>query len=455
MSSDLLKEFGRPEEDLWRGVVSQSPANKASADEDDFGDFEEPENEKNVTQTRRSSSPPSNSISHLVDLGYNDWKPFSVDPGYLKSSTHSSGTEVQDAPSNDDDWGDYSQQSIMFDADMEATRQKSEADRKLVNKSGPKEPTNILLHPTTSSKAFAPTSPIPAIPSANRIQGSQEVTKARHQSSNVDSKRRVEATKAANIDQLKIDDEPRVDFEAAEVAKPGLLPSNFPPLRTFKAAKSSNLGPPPSNIPPPSILLPLIATLLGSLTTILKTVTTHEPLDQSNTLSPLRTSLSTTRAAARILAGRKLRWKRDILLSQSMKIGPAHSGKAGGMKLVGVDKAESRREDQEAAEALQVWKHQAGPLRSTIAALNGQLPESERFKVPEIGDDMPIRQGRPSEGMATAPKCCFLCGIKRDERVAKIDVDVEDSFGEWWVEHWGHVDCVVFWENHKHFLRQR
>lgn len=455
MSTDLLKEFGSPEESLWRGVASQSAANKASADEDDFGDFEDPESEEKVIQTHRGRSTPSNSVSHLVDSVYSGSKPFPVDPGHLRPSTHSPGTDVQDAPSSDDDWGEFSQQSVIFDADMEATRQQSEVDRWLVDESVHKEPANILPHPTTSLKAFTPASLIPATIGVNGSQGSQEVTKARQQSSKHDSKPRVEALRAANIDQQNIDDESWVDFEVVEAAEPGLLPSNGPSLRTLGAVEPSNLGPPPSNIPPPSVLLPLIATLLGSLIANLKPVTSHEPLNQPNALSQLRASLSTTRAAARILAGRKVRWKRDNLLSQSMKIGPAHSGNAGGMKLTGVDKAESRREDQEAAEALQAWKRQAGPFRSTIAAVNGHLPESERFKIPEIAENMPIRQGKPSEGMATAPKCCFLCGIKRDERVAKIDIDVEDSFGEWWVEHWGHVDCVVFWENHKGFLRQR
>ena len=455
MSSDLLKEFGSPEENLWRGVASQSPAHKASADEDDFGDFEDPQSQENVILSHRNPSPPSNSVSRLVDSGYSGRNPFSVDPGYLQPSTHSPGTDAQDALSNDDDWGGFTQQSVMFDADMEATRQKSEADRWLVDGSVPKEPANILLHPTTSLKAFTPGSLIPAIIGVKGSQGSQEVTKARQQSLKYDTEPRVEASRAENVDKRNTDDEPWVDFETVEAADPGLVPPNGPSAGTLGAVEPSNLGPPPSNIPPPSILLPLIATLLGSLTANLKTVTSYEPLNQPNTLSQLRASLSITRAAARILAGRKLRWKRDNLLSQSMKIGPAHSGKAGGMKLAGVDKAESRREDQEAAEALQAWKRQAGPFRSTIATVNGRLPESERFKIPDIAENMPVRQGKASEGMATAPRCCFLCGIKRDERVAKIDIDVEDSFGEWWVEHWGHVDCVVFWENHKGFLRQR
>ena len=438
MSSDLLKEFGSPELNPSRGVTSQNSATKASADEDDFGDFEDPENES-VTNAR-SSSPSSDAVRYPVA---SEWK---GTPQLLMD--HMSSTEIQNAPGNDEDWGDFSQQSVMFDADVEATRQKKEVERILVDQNKHEEPSNVLFHPITATQPFTPASSIPAIIGADGN---------RHQSSKDSSKRRVkaiEATEVGDLEQPTVDEEPWVDFDAVQAGRPGQKPSNSP-LLTFKAAETPALGPPPSNIPPPSILLPLIATLLKSLTTNLKKFISHQPLDHPNTLSQLRALLSTIRAAARILGGRKLRWKRDNILSQSMKIGPAHSGKAGGMKLAGVDKAESLREDQEAAEALQVWKQQAGPVRSTIAALNGQLPESGRFKVPEIAENMAIRQGKPSEGMVTAPRCCFLCGIKRDERVAKVDVDVEDSFGEWWVEHWGHVDCVAFWENHKDSLRQR
>ena len=440
MSLDLLKEFGSPDLNPSCGIVSQSLANKAPVEEDDFGDFEDPDNEENVINAR-SSSPPSSAVRYPATSEWN--------------VTQMSSMEVQNAPSNDDDWGDFSQHSVIFDADVEAARQKKEADRTLVDPCRHGEPTNMVFHPTTATQAFTPACSIPNIIGANGNEGSQELTKSRHHSLEDDSKRRVEATKATNLEQPTIDDEPWTDFEAVEAAKPGPKPPKGPPSLTRKVAEAPNPGPPPSNIPPPSILLPVVTTILGSLVTDLKKVTSHQPLDPRSTLSQFRASLSTTRAAARILAGRKLRWKRDNLLSQSMKIGPAHSGKAGGMKLAGVDKAESRREDQEAAEALQVWKQQVGPLRSMVAALNSQLRENERFRISEIEEDMLVRQGKSSEGMVTAPKCCFLCGIKRDERVAKVDVDVEDSFGEWWAEHWGHVDCVGFWEKYKNLLRQR
>ena len=454
MSSDLLKEFGSsrsPEVDPWHGVASQNPADKASAEEDDFGDFEGPENEDNVI-LRPSPSQHSNAVKNTVGFEWSGMQQASADERYSQSYNHPSTTEVSDAPSDDDDWGNFSQHSVMFDADVEVIRKSKEVDQTIVDQRRPEVSTNILLHPTAFTKAPTPASSIPATTGANGSQASQEITKARYESKDT-SKRSFEATKATSLEQPTIDDESWVDFEATT---PRSRLSNAPSSRTFKASEATNLGPPPSNIPPPSILLPVIATVLASLATELKAVISNQPLDKPSTISQLRALLSTIRAAARILAGRKLRWKRDKLLSQSMKIGPAHSGKAGGMKLAGVDKAESRREDQEAAEVQQVWKQQAGPLRSTIASLNGVLPdETERFKIPEIADNMPIRQGKPSEGMVTAPKCCFLCGIKRDERVMKVDFDVEDSFGEWWVEHWGHVDCVAFWENHKDLLRQR
>ncbi len=444
MSSDLLKEFGSLEGNPWVGAVSQSTGDKATADDDDFGDFEDPEIKQSITHTQSFSSP-SSAIRFPAGSEGGGAQTVSTDEGYLQPYIHSSTLVVQDAPGNDDDWGDFSQHSVIFDADLEATKLEKEVKRTIVDQREPKELTKILANALTPAASIPATTTI----GASDSQGSKKFTEPRRQSSKNAPKYRVKATNPTTIKQPTIDDEPWVDFEAAEAAEAATSP------RTFKEMEPSNLGPPPSNIPPPSILLPLIAKIFGHLAANLKAITSHQPLDQPGALTQLRALLATIRAAARILAGRKLRWKRDIHLSQSMKIGPARSGKAGGMKLAGVDKAESRREDQEAAEALQVWKQQAGPLRSTTVALNSHLPEHERFKIFEIAENMPIRQGRPNEGIVTAPKCCFLCGIKRDERVTNVDVDVEDSFGEWWVEHWGHFDCVNFWENHRDLLQQR
>ena len=213
--------------------------------------------------------------------------------------------------------------------------------------------------------------------------------------------------------------------------------------------KSAVTGSPPTNIPPPSILLSLSARLLHSLPSKLK----ESPYESEQSRIPtLQHHLSDLRTIAHILAGRKLRWKRDGLLSQSMKIGPA--GKQGGMKLTGVDKTEGWREDQEAAEVLRMWKQQAGLIRSAVGTLKGSS-SAGGLSVPELAESMPVRQAKPEEGAVTAPKACFLCGVKRDERVSRADVGVEDSFGEWWVEHWGHVDCVGFWTEQNVRLAQR
>lgn len=218
---------------------------------------------------------------------------------------------------------------------------------------------------------------------------------------------------------------------------------------------------PPSNVPPPSILLLAVVETLQSLLLEIKDMIipkglskeTQNKLDQESA-GEINHRLSMARAAARIIAGRKLRWRRDKYLSQSMKIGPANSGRAGGMKLTGIDKLENRREDGEVEEAVRTWKKHIGTLRAAVATANSRQPDLS-FVLPEILETMPVRTAKPSEGALVAPKICFLCGLKRDERIEKVDVNVEDSFGEWWIDHWGHVDCKTFWEEHKDPLSQR
>ncbi|KAL8948880.1 MAG: hypothetical protein Q9222_004968 [Ikaeria aurantiellina] len=231
---------------------------------------------------------------------------------------------------------------------------------------------------------------------------------------------------------------------------------------TSKPARFPGAGPAPTNIPPPSVLLTAIVSFLQSLPTDLKEIVafisinlmTSSPIAWESHLEKLTDLIAMINASARILAGRKLRQKRDTHLAQSMRIGPANAGKAGGMKLTGIDRTESRKEDQEAAEILRLWRQQAGSLKGQIARINAQQSEVN-LVLPDISENMPIRAAKIGEGAMTAPKCCFLCGLKREERVAKLDVNVEDSFGEWWVDHWGHVDCIQFWERHRDSLKQR
>lgn len=213
---------------------------------------------------------------------------------------------------------------------------------------------------------------------------------------------------------------------------------------------------PPTNVPPPTVLLAFFPDVLTSVQSILFSPGLKQKI-QSNPslLTILKSYLFTSIVSAHVLSGRKLRWKRDKILSQSMSIGQAGARGKSGMKLMGVDKAEAAREDREAEIFVRWWKDQVGRLRSAVAVANLTIMDhGEHLSVPEIGEVMPVRTATLDEGALTAPKCCFLCGLKREERVARIDAKVEDSFSEWWVDHWGHSACRDFWiaqsDNLKH-----
>jgi len=134
-----------------------------------------------------------------------------------------------------------------------------------------------------------------------------------------------------------------------------------------------------------------------------------------------------------------------------MKIGPAAAGGKGGMKLAGIDKAETSREDREAAEVVRVWKEQLGRLKSAVAVANTSLRDTRtHLVIPDISEIMHVRT---QEGALTAPKPCIICGLKREERITKVDLQVEDSFGEWWIEHWGHRACRNLWLEHESKLK--
>ncbi|KJX99102.1 hypothetical protein TI39_contig373g00003 [Zymoseptoria brevis] len=250
------------------------------------------------------------------------------------------------------------------------------------------------------------------------------------------------------------------DFETAEPTYP--FPStNATPYPT----PSSNLHhpsqppskplpkTPPITIPPPSTLLSLLPTLLTTLQTTLLTPLSHltsDPTSRSALLSHpstilfLRTHLSHLLALAHILAGRKLRWKRDSILAQSHRLGAA-GGK--GMKLAGIDRSLLIREDREALDAVQTYRPIASKLRAAVATIIKDAPSSTGLVVPEIAEVMPVKSLSVQEGGLAGVRACALCGLRREERVAKChDSGVEDSFGEWWVEGAEmHVCCARFW----------
>ena len=400
MSLDLLKEFGAPRDSIRSQKATQSTAKGPCAEEDDFGEFEDAEAEIDVP---------------TAQLG-----PF--DTRVQACSVE----KLADFPHDDDAWDDSVTESVLFDAEETVRTREALINISDTSEKVPQKPLAVTL--------------APIVPGSART------------ASTLDD---FESGSATKISQTPIIP---YHLSGKSTTPIGIATDNSGPKDGM--AEVENLGPPPSNIPPPSILLPLVSTIFQSMSGHIKAFATHqrvpsdlhEPLEQAR-VKQLQGVLSNARASARILAGRKLRWKRDTILSQSMKIGPA-GGKTHGMKLVGVDKVEARREDQEATEVLRTWKQQVGPLRSILSTITVHH-DGGSVSIPEISEAMPIHVIKAGEGAVTAPKCCFLCGVKRDERIAKVDVDVEDSFGEWWMEHWGHMDCVAFWFNHKSSLRQR
>ncbi|KAH7037867.1 uncharacterized protein B0I36DRAFT_72188 [Microdochium trichocladiopsis] len=214
---------------------------------------------------------------------------------------------------------------------------------------------------------------------------------------------------------------------------------------------------PPINIPPPSVLISIFPQLLGQANTFLFKPTAKQAqsvkdriLADPKTLEFLRGYLTLARVAARVIAGRKSRWHRDKFLAQSMSISAAGSK---GMKLAGVDKAQAARESREAGDVVDLWKENVGRLRSAVAAVNPTIPDAaSQLRVPELSESMHVTTAKD---VPAAVKACIICGLKREERVSKVDFTVEDSFGEWWSDHWGHVECKRFWLEHETALRQR
>ena len=400
MSLDLQKAFGcyeekKPEDpdNDWRN----QGAGVTLAEEDDFGDFEAPESTvvSDQISAERFSVPDYPIVSEAAQIQS------SREPEQIVL-----GEKVPTYTGLDDDWGDFTAQPLN-DANM---RSPYEGGTSRLNKGQSNERVGHKSLLMTSSN-----------PHENPL----------------------ELPRTASL----------IELHAEKQSSEGLGSSirSVPPVGvTF-----------PANIPPPSTLLSLTATLFQSLPAEIKTLLAawktstgqSTDIDQA-TLDQVKLQLSFTRAIARIIAGRKLRWKRDIRLSQSMKIGPAQAGKLGGMKLTGIDRTESRREDQEAAEVVRIWKQQVGSLRASVASAKAHHSGTD-LAIPEITEMMPVRALKGSEGAHTAPKCCLLCGLKREERVEKVDVNVEDSFGEWWTEHWGHYECRKFWESHEGSLQQR
>ncbi|KAL5428407.1 hypothetical protein PMIN04_000840 [Paraphaeosphaeria minitans] len=229
---------------------------------------------------------------------------------------------------------------------------------------------------------------------------------------------------------------------------------------TFDDAQPREL--PPTNVPPPAVLLTMFPLLFSDAQEKLFKPMAAQPLPMRNkvlaepaTITYLQGYMMLASVAAHIIAGRKLRWKRDQHLSQGMRIGPASSRATSGMKLSSIDKSESMKEEREASDVVRVWKEQVGRLRHVVSAAN-QIRAGSLGVVPDIQETMAVKVLRQGEGGVPAKEPCMLCGLKRDERVGAVDQGVEDSFGEWWVDQVNmHRGCRNFWGEHRDGLRQR
>ncbi|KAL9094490.1 MAG: hypothetical protein Q9165_003340 [Trypethelium subeluteriae] len=232
-----------------------------------------------------------------------------------------------------------------------------------------------------------------------------------------------------------------------------------PPLSRTRPLLPDDL--PPINIPPPVILFSLFPLLFSEMHTQFfqplarqDSSTKTKILKNSKAIEYLQGCLTLAATAGRIVAGRKQRWKRDTHLSQGMRIGPA--GRSGGMKLTGIDKAENNKEEREVLDVVRAWREQSGRLRSAVTAAQSASNAEYLGAIPDIQETMVVKTEKQLAGGVPAPHQCALCGLKRDERVVKVDNQVQDSFGEWWVEQVSmHKNCRDFWEEQKDSIRQR
>ena len=410
MSSDLLDAFSTSHSNHISKKDDHFAVSKPQDDEDDFGDFEHAANDASAfddhvlgTDVLNSTlvSPPFRAISEFdshtsaEQFASSENRTSQTYPGAFNRET-------------EEGWGDFEGGQVLFDVEQEAQN----APQPVVSNHEPEAAAEPLTD-FDADDAWDPVTPLPApLAPVHPI-----ITTARS----------VETSKS---------------------------PTN----QKATATAASDPGPPPVNLPPPSVFLAYITSMFEQLPSEFKTL--NQPPGQvsaggeaahKNRAEQFQKHAASIRASGRVIAGRKFRWKRDTILSQSMKIGPAGSG---GMKVSSLDKMEAVREDREIAEALHVWKRHVGGLRALVTKANAQNP-GLNLLLPDITTSMTVRKALARDGALTARKCCIVCGLNRDERVTSLDASVEDSFGEWWVEHWGHFDCVVFWVTCKNNLPQR
>ena len=118
------------------------------------------------------------------------------------------------------------------------------------------------------------------------------------------------------------------------------------------------------------------------------------------------------------------------------------------MKLASIDKSENLKEEKEAIDVVAEWEKHAHLFNSTTSKAGIHRPA---MHLTTSLRPSPVEGAR----IIKAAKACVLCGLRREERIPHVDIDVEDSFGEFWVEYWGHRDCRDIWVKYKELLSHR
>lgn len=447
MSADLFAEFGlnstpgsqqqgHHEHQERQERQGSSLVPDLHAGDDEFDDFVSPE--EDTQQTGQSNR------------GRRSYE----DDNLLFDATLETGLDTGEA----DDWGD-------FETAEPSAPPAPEPAQKPAQKPGP----DLLLNDLDLLETLSiEEPPRQAAPKAPKVPGATPKAPKAPRAPKTQTQRRGPVTAKAPEPEDDsfgdwgdfIDGPPTQPAATVQPAPPVQPTPKAQPTPTVQHAKTSSQAERttsqvrPTNIPPPSVLLEYLPRALDQLraqATQARKTQTQQP-DKAKAQAQLDTVASTTittlKTTARVIAGRTLRWKRDTILSQSMRIGPARSGKPGGMKLSTVNKNEDIKEQQQAVDVIALWRDRAA-LFSSIVQASGKKP------VPVIADSIRAITASPEQGALKASHACALCGLKREERLPRVDEGVEDSFGEWWTEHWGHTDCRVFWESNSKLLDQR
>ncbi|KAK4106581.1 hypothetical protein N658DRAFT_512381 [Parathielavia hyrcaniae] len=422
-------------------------AESGTHDDEDFGDFE--------TETTAATIPqaaPTASALDLLSLDSAPAPPKKLPPGLTLSNAalQASPASYPEAPKSP--YGSFQQRKPEPVKQLQVKPPSAVKNLKEANEASPSP---ITAWPSVEPEGFG-----------NRWEEFKDFPNTKPIATDIQPKEK-KATPAT------VSDWEWQDWGPTETQPAATSITTQPPPTTIPDSKP---GPPPTNIPPPAILLSLFPSLLDLASpSLLKPLLTLPPTSPSyqrvlaaqSTLAFLQGYLALATVAARLITGRKHRWHRDKFLAQGMSISaaPSSSSSGGGgggqrgMKLASIDKSQAAHEDREAAEVVAAWKRQVGRLRGVVAAVSqaqaqalAQQGASSKLRVPEVAVGLAVTVAR---GVPTAPRACVVCGLRRDERVAKVDVEVEDVFGEWWVEFWGHRDCRNFWLGHERELRQR